>query len=327
MVLPVLQGFLQGLLAVLLFVIPSWALKGSGQTIDDMGVDLGPWARTLLVSLVCGAVIFPPFALGFHLFHTQVTGAEAAWSFESLERYDEALLDAPDAPCASDRERVHAWIAGQGLWLMAPPKMDLSITFGEATYPVRKARCLDGVPRAGPNLGTRQGMVVVSEGTGIWLDLEEREQFALRLQSSGAELSADSIAIGARGEPSSEAGFVHGTRGLGWLLPYLIVHLGIVALPEEWFFRGYLQTRLDERWGTRWRFLEADLGWGFVVSALCFALLHPILLPGFHRLLVFFPALLFGYLRARTGNIGAAVVIHATSNLLLSILVGMYDWP
>jgi membrane protease YdiL (CAAX protease family) len=63
------------------------------------------------------------------------------------------------------------------------------------------------------------------------------------------------------------------------------------------------------------------------VSALWFALLHPILLPGVHRLLVFFPALLFGYLRARTGNIGAAVVIHATSNLLLAILVGMYTWP
>jgi membrane protease YdiL (CAAX protease family) len=116
-------------------------------------------------------------------------------------------------------------------------------------------------------------------------------------------------------------------RGWLWILPFLIVHLGIVALPEEWFFRGYLQTRLDTRLGTPWRILGADLGWGFILSALFFALLHPILLPGAFRLLVFFPALLFGYLRARSGNIGAAVVIHATSNLLLTLLVSMYRWP
>ena len=40
--IPVVQGMQQGLLALLLFLIPSWVLKGSGKTIDDMGVALGP---------------------------------------------------------------------------------------------------------------------------------------------------------------------------------------------------------------------------------------------------------------------------------------------
>ena len=105
---------------------------------------------------------------------------------------------------------------------------------------------------------------------------------------------------------------------------FLIVHLGLIALPEEWFFRGYLQGRLDQLWGTPWRVLGVDMGWGLIVAAFAFAALHPILIPGFHRLLVFFPALLFGWLRARSQHIGAAVLIHALCNLLLAIVSRMY---
>ena len=38
------------------------------------------------------------------------------------------------------------------------------------------------------------------------------------------------------------------------------------------------------------------------------------------RLATFFPGLLFGWLRARTGNVVAPAVAHALSNLLLVVL-------
>jgi membrane protease YdiL (CAAX protease family) len=38
------------------------------------------------------------------------------------------------------------------------------------------------------------------------------------------------------------------------------------------------------------------------------------------RLAVFFPALLFGWLRARTGGVGASVFFHATCNLYSLVL-------
>lgn len=322
-----LHGLQQGLLALLLFLIPSWALKGSGKTIDDMGVDLGPWPKTLLVSVLCIAVVYPLFTLGFHVFHTQVTGATAQWGLDGVKRFDESLLDAPQAPCDEARSRVHAWVAGDGLWVMAPAERRLEVDFGEEDVTIRRARCRDGTPRAGPARARAGGEVTVPPGGGMWLSLEGRDRFHLGLSSEGEALSEDEIQTGARAESSATESGVAGTRDWTWILAYLVVHLGIVALPEEWFFRGYLQTRLDERWGTPWTFLGAKLGWGFIASALWFALLHPILVPGAHRLLVFFPALLFGYLRARTGNIGAAVVIHGTSNLLQAILVGMYAWP
>jgi membrane protease YdiL (CAAX protease family) len=42
------------------------------------------------------------------------------------------------------------------------------------------------------------------------------------------------------------------------------------------------------------------------------------------RLAVFFPALVFGFLRARTRGIGASVVFHASCNLFAAYLVQSY---
>lgn len=94
----------------------------------------------------------------------------------------------------------------------------------------------------------------------------------------------------------------------------------VTALPEEAFFRGYLQTALDATWRPRWRILGADLGPGWLVAAAVFAVGHILTVPVPGRLAVFFPALLFGYLRARTGGIGAGVAFHAACNLYAATL-------
>ena len=40
----------------------------------------------------------------------------------------------------------------------------------------------------------------------------------------------------------------------------------------------------------------------------------------FWRLAVFFPSILFGWLRARTGSIVPGILVHALSNLVLMVL-------
>ena len=157
------------------------------------------------------------------------------------------------------------------------------------------------------------------------MSLEDMEDLDLNVTyAQGGQVPASALQTGAYRETADQDGHLAGHRGLGWLLPYIIVQLGLVALPEEWFFRGYLQARMDQHMGTPWRFLGTSFGPGLVIAAIAFAALHPILLPGVHRLLVFFPALLFGWLRARTGNIGAAVVVHAACNLLQALTAAMY---
>jgi hypothetical protein len=94
----------------------------------------------------------------------------------------------------------------------------------------------------------------------------------------------------------------------------------VIGLPEEAFYRGYLMTALDDTWGTPWRFLGARLGWGWLVSSALFAVGHVVTEPHPARLAVFFPALLFGWLRARTGGVGAPALLHAVCNLFASAL-------
>jgi membrane protease YdiL (CAAX protease family) len=95
----------------------------------------------------------------------------------------------------------------------------------------------------------------------------------------------------------------------------------VIALPEEAFYRGYLQSRLDEVWAPRWTVFGARVGPGLVATALIFAAGHLATVQVPARLAVFFPAILFGWLRARTGGIGASVCFHATCNLY-SLLLG-----
>lgn len=94
----------------------------------------------------------------------------------------------------------------------------------------------------------------------------------------------------------------------------------VIALPEEAFFRGYLQSTLDRVWPPRFRLLGAQLGPGVLVSSAIFAVGHVLTEPHPARLAVFFPSLLFGWMRARTGGIGAGVVFHAACNLFVMIL-------
>lgn len=94
----------------------------------------------------------------------------------------------------------------------------------------------------------------------------------------------------------------------------------LVALPEEVFFRGYLQTQCDLTWHRPYRLLGASWGAGLVVAAAVFALCH-IPFGGPARLAVFFPALLYGWLRARTGSVLLPTVYHAGSNVLMKVML------
>lgn len=94
----------------------------------------------------------------------------------------------------------------------------------------------------------------------------------------------------------------------------------VIALPEEAFFRGYLQTSLDALFPKKRRFLGADLSLALPIASLVFAVGHVLTRPDVSRLAVFFPAIVFGYLRIRTKGIGTSLVFHAMCNLLSGAL-------
>ena len=94
----------------------------------------------------------------------------------------------------------------------------------------------------------------------------------------------------------------------------------VIALPEEAFYRGYLQSRLDEVWPARFWLGGARIGPGLLVASAIFALGHLATIHAPVRLAVFFPALVFGWLRARTGGVAASIAYHALCNVFSEAL-------
>ncbi len=126
-----------------------------------------------------------------------------------------------------------------------------------------------------------------------------------------------------------------GRRFLGWdalswerlahvvdlgLLESAFAQVVVVAIPEELFFRGYLQARFEQAWPAARRFAGGGVGRALVCSSLLFAISHVAVDLDPRRLAVFFPALLFGWMRSATGSIVAGVAAHAAANLYIDML-------
>lgn len=91
---------------------------------------------------------------------------------------------------------------------------------------------------------------------------------------------------------------------------WALIQFLTAALPEEVFYRGWIQSRLRQVYSP-----TVAIG----VTALVFALSHIVFQlrspSDALRLLTFFPGLLFGWLRHRSGSIWPSVVFHWLCNM------------
>jgi membrane protease YdiL (CAAX protease family) len=122
--------------------------------------------------------------------------------------------------------------------------------------------------------------------------------------------------------------FWHGPQRPFFFLPpedlpsYLAAQLLVVGLPEETLFRGYFQIRLTDAFKGTSKLLGVVFSpTALVLQALLFAVVHFAADPQIVRLAVFFPALLFGWMRQWRGGVGVTILFHALCNLLSDILV------
>ncbi len=100
-----------------------------------------------------------------------------------------------------------------------------------------------------------------------------------------------------------------------------------IALPEEFFFRGYLQTRLKQKFsGTFSLFGSSMLTVPIAVplTSLIFAASHSFIAFQWWHFAIFFPSLAFGWLREKTQGLVAPILFHATCNTLMVVLSRAY---
>jgi hypothetical protein len=99
----------------------------------------------------------------------------------------------------------------------------------------------------------------------------------------------------------------------------LLFQLTMPGIDEEIVFRGILLLLLDRAFGTPWKVLGANVGWGWLISSMLFGLIHGIGFTGSHFQFSLAPiiiagvtGLVIGWLRERSGSLYPAIVLHAT---------------
>jgi len=88
----------------------------------------------------------------------------------------------------------------------------------------------------------------------------------------------------------------------------------LVALPEEFFYRGFVQERFDRIWGRPWKLFGAPVGKSLFFTSFLFAFSHSLVTFQWWHFSIFFPALAFGWLKEKTNAITAGVLFHALCN-------------
>ena len=131
------------------------------------------------------------------------------------------------------------------------------------------------------------------------------------------------VALGVTLYPGTPA-FTGRLPSAWWLLEVIGTQLFFVAIPEEMFYRGYVQTRLDEAWAPRWRVLGTLVGPGLLATCVIFALGHTVVIYQWWHVFIIVPSLAFGWLRARTGSIVAGSVFHMWCNVTVQTLDSLY---
>ena len=108
------------------------------------------------------------------------------------------------------------------------------------------------------------------------------------------------------------------------ILQFAFFQLVVIAIPEELFYRGYIQPQLNRIWGRPWRILGAPVGKSLFFTSFIFALSHSLIQLQWWHFSIFFPSLVFGWLRERTGAITAGSLFHALSNVFSYWVVHNY---
>ena len=96
------------------------------------------------------------------------------------------------------------------------------------------------------------------------------------------------------------------------LVDLFTVMVLVAALPEEWFFRAYLQKRLGNN-------VAAVL-----IVSLLFSLMHFITQSSAVAWLVFIPSIFFGWVYIKSNDLVLVIILHALSNLVYYIYLKSY---
>ena len=313
--IPLVNSYLWTLAMLLQVYVPAWILQRQGLPLSTFGLHTKHIRKNVQLWLLCCAITIVPVLIGHHLwqsFNKHQFSAENG----SYRQFSFDMRGTP--PPSRDHNEVQVYVKQQ------EPVIIIQWRAALQGYLVSD-KPMTVISGSQWILGKQRAKRIKLSGGGINSDINVQVRVKGRflrfaLKRDGQPLPAYFLRFGPQRETKKKPIL---ERGLSWLLYLLVAQLLMVALPEELFYRGYVQTRLDDAFPLRYVW-GIPLSWSNLITSILFALTHYFI--GFepHRLSVFFPSLVFGALKHRTNSLLAPILFHAFSNILIKLLEVWY---
>ena len=347
MVWPPVANHILALAAVVFVAVPFVILRRQNADFERFGIDLEKLPlRHVALALGVTLVVFPLYAVGHHLWETQFEDRQFHFEWDNYRQWP-VELDTPSV-VEPDRETLQVRTVSDDLLIeWSYPELDkptvLSTSADEPfvwgrTHGMSVKPTADSPKTADGTEKIATEWLANPESPGdarlllSVLDQPDNQPLPHELTLQLEELdhhTAPEVLVGGQAQPADEP--IELRRTHWWLLLWALTHLILVALPEEYFYRGYLQTRIGELFGDEQRdkpvtflgFTRANwLTSGFFALGHVLVPVGGVFAPA--RAAVFFPSLLFGWLRERTGSIIAPTVFHAAANMMVLVVAVHY---
>ncbi|TNE45446.1 MAG: CPBP family intramembrane metalloprotease [Deltaproteobacteria bacterium] len=299
---------------VLQVYLPAWYFYKKGQPLSVSGLHLRRWQEGLALWLLVSALFLPPTVFGHHIWQ-HWNGLKVHANEHPYKQFPFSMRGAP-APIQQPEDiQVYADLQ----------QPELTIRWRDPVEATLKSdghlRVMAGASWVRDN---NEGKTIqFSGGSSQSIEVRLRvnaENVRLFFMRDGKVVHRQHIRLGPDQSPAQTDTV---SRNYWWILYIIIAQLLMVALPEEFLYRGYMLTRLDALFPPR-TIWGIPLSWGNLITSILFALTHFVIGWNAYRLSVFFPSLIFGMLKQKTRSLLAPILFHASANIFIKLLEVWY---
>ena len=316
-----LGGYVLFLVALSFIYLPTEWLSRRGEDLHQFGIGNGKIGPALKQTFRVSIFILPLYLVGFHWWngsqHTNLNQRSfLRWSEELRESPFSKQLQMGEIQVYTQLNRV-SW-----RWRLKPHEKNIHFKWTLPTSSkikwVGRSRGIH-ISSDEDSQDKQKTINIKGLNSGFLSALTDTIQFSLDAKIDHQSIDSQRVRTGALRSAQDLPFQAH--RSIWWIFYLALVQFFLVALPEEVFYRGYLQTRFDRLIGRDRSVFGVDFNWeSTLLCSGLFALAHLMTIPHPARLAVFFPSLLFGWLRARTDSVLACTMYHAACNVLAQAL-------
>lgn len=342
----VIAANLYAIVAAVFIGLPYLWMERAKLDPSAFGLHTNKFLRDVGIGLVATIITFIPFAAGQYVWESQVRGLPFEFSVSNwyklpleLEGEPEEWGDVAGAWAWSEKEDLFIGVRSQvrhrGRVILTSAE-DFRPTLIGGSALVRTVGP-EGRRKESPDAAKKWEILPTTFSKKVIVRLQHDEAGGLpddlKIEAERADGYEDKpFDLWLGPTETAHQGAYQTERSITWLLLWAITQIFFIALPEEYFYRGYLLTRLGQAFRARAGAQRSRRVLGItpenLLASFLFGIGHLLIPVGgvllASRFSVFFPSLLFGWLREKTGGITASVVYHAGCNMMVLVMAVHY---